>query len=129
MSTTATREYLATMIQDLLAIAKVAMPSELFAIDPRVKKAQAYLVALGSPSSSTRPPNTGDDQLKKLLGDIVDLRPVEASKMVLEWDLVDAILAARDRGLNLDDNKALNFIVRDWLIANGYMPRPPEEHD
>lgn len=129
MSSQATRQYLAAMIQDLLSIAKVAMPPDLFAIDPRVRRAQSYLVALGAPSQSARPPNTGDDQLKALLGDILDLRPVDASKMVLEWDLVDAILVARDNGLSLDDNEALNFIVRDWLVGHGYLrERPKDTH-
>ncbi|MGN6057443.1 MAG: hypothetical protein ACTHOI_02520 [Sphingomicrobium sp.] len=126
MSSTTSREHLASMIRDLLTIARVAMPPDLFAIDPRVKRGQSYLVALG-PFQSARPPNTDDDQLKALLGDILDLRPVDASKMVLDWDLVDAVLAARDHGLSLDDNEALNFIVRDWLVEHGYLDVPPED--
>jgi hypothetical protein len=121
-----TREGLKKLIGDLLDIAKVAMPPKLFAQDPRVKKAKAYLVALGEPPEQARVPNTGPDPLEEILGEILDLRAVTGSKMVLEWDLVDGILAARSQGLSANDSEALNFIVREWLTANGYLPLAPE---
>lgn len=102
------------------------MPPDLFEQDPRVKKAKAYLVALGDPSPFARPPNAGRNALDALLPELDDLRPVNASKVVLDWDLVDPILAAREHGLSDDDSKALNSIVRDWLIAHGYLEAPPE---
>lgn len=39
-------EEIAEIIEDLLTIAKVAMPPELFEIDPRVVKAQALAARL-----------------------------------------------------------------------------------
>ena len=38
--------YTATVLEDLLRVVKVAMPEDLFAIDPRVIKAQALLARL-----------------------------------------------------------------------------------
>ena len=122
-----TKTELAAMIRDLVRIAKVAMPPDLFEQDPRIKKANAYLVALGDPSPLARPPNAGRSFLAALLPELEDLRPVNASKLVLDWDLVDPILAAREHGLSEDDSKALNYIVRDWLIAHGYLVPTPDE--
>lgn len=114
------RDYLAKLIEELLIIVKIAMPPDLFLIDPQVKRAQAYLIALGRPSPS-RPPNAGG-ALRELLGEVEDLRTVDARGMVLDWDLVDAVLTAREQGLPQEDSAALNFIVRDWLTAHGYLP-------
>lgn len=47
--------------------------------------------------------------------------------MFLDWDLVDAVLEARERGLPPDDNGTLNFIIREWLTANGYLDPGPED--
>lgn len=48
--------------------------------------------------------------------------------MVLDWDLVDPVIAAREQGiLDPADRPALNAIVRDWLIAHGFMPAPPDQ--
>ncbi len=74
------------------------MPPELFAEDPRVKKAKAYLVALGEKSNDGRAPNTGPDPLEEILGDILDVRPATASKMVLEWDLSTGCLPPKPMG-------------------------------
>ena len=122
-----TKHELASIIRDLVRIAKVAMPPDLFMRDPRVMKANAYLVALGDPSHG-RPPNTGLDALATLLPELVDLRPIDGSKMILDWDLVDPLIAAREQGMiSVDDGEALNAIVRDWLIAHGYLPAPPDQ--
>lgn len=123
-----TRGGLAKLIRDLLEIAKVAMPPKLFSEDPRVKRAKAYLVALGQEPDDHRVPNTGPDPLEKLIGEIVDLRPVNASRMVLDWDLADGVLAAQVHGLSTDNSEALNFIVREWLTTNGYLTVQPD-HD
>ena len=40
------REEIAKSIEELLRIAKVAMPTDLFEIDPRIIKAQALLAQL-----------------------------------------------------------------------------------
>jgi hypothetical protein len=48
--------------------------------------------------------------------------------MVLDWDLVDAVLAAREHVLPQEDGPALNFIVRDWLTAHGYLPHHDADH-
>lgn len=123
-----TKEDIAKIVGDLVTIAKVAMPPNLFLEDPRVKKAKALLVSLGRPSSSARPPNIGTDaDLEALVGPIVDIRPVDATQMVLDWDLVDAVLEAREHGLPPDDNETLNFIIREWLTTNGYLDPGPEE--
>lgn len=125
----ATKDELAKIIRDLLTIAKVAQPPSIFSIDPRVKKAHAYLIALGDPSPHSRPPKTGPDPLAELFPDLVDLRPVNGSKMVVDWDLVDGILVARENGLSQDDGEALNFIVREWLTVNGYLAAAPASED
>jgi hypothetical protein len=123
-----TKDEIATIVESLLRIAKVAMPPDLFLEDPRVKKARALLVSLGRPSSPARPPNVGTDaRLEEPIGQIPDARPVNAAQMVLEWDLVDAVLEAREHGLPAEDNAALNFIVREWLTANGYLEASPED--
>jgi hypothetical protein len=122
-----TREGLARLIDDLLEIAKVAMPPKLFAEDPRVKRAKGYLVALGKKPEQTRVPNTGPDPLEELIGDVVDLRAVDGTEMVLDWDLVDGVLAAQVHGLSTNNGEALNFIVRDWLTANGYLKARPDQ--
>lgn len=123
-----TKDEIASIVEDLLRIAKVAMPPDLFLEDPRVKKARALLVSLGRPSSPARPPNVGTDaRLEEPIGQIPDARPVNAAQMVLEWDLVDAVLEAREHGLPAEDNAALNFIVREWLTANGYLEASPED--
>lgn len=123
-----TKEDIAKIVEDLITIAKVAMPPNLFLEDPRIKKGKALLVSLGRPSSPARPPNIGTDaELEALVGPILDLRPVDATQMVLDWDLVDAVLEARGHGLPPDDNGTLNFIVREWLTANGYLDPGPEE--
>ncbi|MEQ1933813.1 MAG: hypothetical protein ABL962_08040 [Fimbriimonadaceae bacterium] len=123
------KDAIAVIIEDLMTIAKVAMPPDLFEQDPRIKKAKALLVGLGREGPVGRPPNTGlDDELEKLIGPIVDLGPVDASAMVLEWDLVDGVLEAREDGLvPPDDNALLNSIVRDWLMTHGYLKPSPEE--
>lgn len=123
------REDIASIIEGLITIAKVAMPSDLFEQDPRIKKAKALLVSLGREGPMGRPPNTGlDDEIEKLVGPIIDLRPVDASAMVLEWELVDGVLQARSDGLvPPDDNDLLNSIVRDWLMTHGYLKPLPEE--
>ena len=42
--------------------------------------------------------------------------------MALDWDLVDGVLEARSDGIiPPDDNGSLNYIVRDWLTAHGYL--------
>lgn len=123
-----TRQALITLIDDLLTIAKVAMPPKLYAEDPRIKRARAYLIALGERPDGHRVPNTGPDPLEALIGEIVDLRPVNGSRMVLDWDLVDGVLAARRDGLSEDDSEALNAIVRDWLIGHGYLEIASGEH-
>ena len=123
-----TKEDIARIVDDLITIAKVAMPQNLFLEDPRIKKGKALLVSLGGPSSPTRPPNVGaDSELEALVGPIVNIRPVDATQMVLDWDLVDAVLEAREHGLAPDDNGTLNFIVREWLTTNGYLDPGPEE--
>jgi hypothetical protein len=121
------KEAVARIVEDLIRIAKVAMPPKLFDEDPRVKKAQALLVSLGRPSPPGRAPNTGPDELEAILGAIVDIRPVDASTIVLDWDLVEGILRARDHGLPTDDSAPLNTIVRDWLIGHGYLDPPPDD--
>ena len=46
MSTIAPDDHIADIIDDLLTIAEVAMPIELFETDPRIIKAQALLAKL-----------------------------------------------------------------------------------
>lgn len=122
-----TKEDVAGIVEDLIRIAKVAMPPDLFEEDPRVRRAKGLLVSLGAPSRHARAPNVGLEELEAILGPILDLRPVDASQMVLDWDLVDAVLEAREDGLPADDNGALNFMVREWLTANGYLDPGPDE--
>jgi hypothetical protein len=45
------------------------------------------------------------------------MRP--SRQKVLQWDVVDALLEAREHGLPPDDNGTLNFIIGEWLTANG----------
>lgn len=122
-----TKEDIAKIVDDLVTIAKVAMPPDLFIQDPRVTRAKALLVSLGRPSSPARPPNVGTDaELEALVAQIPDAYPMGATKMNLDWDLVAPVREARQHGLPADDNVAVNFIVRDWLIAHGHLEPGPE---
>ena len=125
-----TKEHIAKIVDDLVTIAKVAMPPDLFIQDPRVNRAKALLVSLGRHSSPARPPNVGTSaDLQSLLEPIQDGRPLDAANMMLGWDLVDAVLEARKHGLPADDREMLGFVLREWLIANGYLePGPEDEH-
>src|SRR3569832_1683656 len=90
---------IAKTIRDLLVIAKVAMPPNLFAQDPRVIVAMAVLKELDG-SSVTRPPNITSRPPQFAVAALAQHRPVEGSSTGisflcdLPWDLVTGLMLA-----------------------------------
>ena len=109
----------AKVVTDLLRIARVAMPPDLFEQDIRVRR------ALDMPGNSIRVPNHPPRSHAQRLA---ELRPVEESSdrlsfvTDLEWDLVLAVTEAQHTVLPLDPSAAINFIVRQWCVSAGFLP-------
>ena len=115
----------AKVVTDLLRIARVAMPPDLFEQDIRVRRALEMLAELEGPGNSIRVPNHPPRSHAQRLA---ELRPVEESSdrlsfvTDLEWDLVLAVTEAQHTVLPLDPSAAINFIVRQWCVSAGFLP-------
>ena len=117
------------VLGDLLKVVKVAMPPELFSVDPRIVRARKLLAEL-SEISRSRPPST----IKSSAGELLDLAFSDVPLDLLtaepkpQWDItlgLDRFMASGSAPV--DRREAVELIVREWLIANGYLELPPEE--
>lgn len=119
---------LAKVIRDLLVVAKIAMPPNLYAQDPRIATAAALLKRIEQGISPSRPPNTSGKPAGFDVTALAKSRAVEESTegisfvVDMPWDLVEASWRAmtEDRSYPLDPNDAVNFVLRDWFTAHGY---------
>lgn len=122
----------AKAIANLLRIARVAMPPDLFEQDIRVRRGLELLKQLEGPGNSVRVPNHPPKSHAQRLA---ELRPVEESSdrlsfvTDLRWDLVLAVSEAQQSVLPLDPSAAINLIVEEWCINAGFLkPAPDESH-
>lgn len=100
-------------LRDLLRIAKVAMPDNLYAIDPRIQKATELLANLERVEAL--------DQSTPLQMAALDSLPSG------DWD----VSAALDNFMLETDApatrpQAINLILRDWLVGHGYLEPTPD---
>lgn len=124
-----TDEEMAIVLADLLKVVKVAMPPDLFSIDPRVLNARQLLASLRQVSGS-RPPavvGSGTNTLVDLAFSETPLDALVAGPEAV-WDITVGIDRFMVSGLAPADRRdAVEQIVREWLTANGYLELPPEE--
>lgn len=116
-------------LTELLAIAKVAMPDFLFAIDPRVHRAR-QLVASRAQVPGGRPPSV----LAMPRMEMVDLSPPPAmadvdrmSAAEPPWDItagLDAFIASDLAPPTRTE--AVILILRDWLIGHRFIEPVPD---
>lgn len=126
------QDEVARSLTELLAIAKVAMPDFLFAIDPRVHRAR-QLIATREQLSAGRPPSV----VPMPLMEMVDLSPsptmadVDAmSGAEPPWDITAGLDAFMASDLAPPTRtEAVVLILRDWLIGHGYIERVPVDED
>lgn len=119
---------IAKVIRDLLVVAKVAMPPNLYAQDPRIVTATNMLRSLERGVSAHRPPNSSDRPPNFDVTALALARPVEESKygisfvVDLAWDVVAASAQAlsADRSYPLDPSDAVDYVLRDWFTSHGY---------
>lgn len=120
----------AKAVANLLRIARVAMPPDLFEQDIRVRHGLELLAHLEGPGNSVRVPNHPPKSHAQRLA---ELRPVEESSdrlsfiTDLEWELVLAVTEAQQTVLPLDPSAAINLIVREWCINAGFLAPPLED--
>lgn len=122
---------MAGTLADLLAVVKVAMPPELFAIDPRVHKARQLLADLQHVSSEGRPPSilrtASTDEVLSLAFSEVPL-DLLTRRPEPQWDItlgLDRFMMSGFAPANR--REALELIVREWLTANGYLELQPDD--
>ena len=121
------------IIRDLLRIAKVAMPSDLYDQDPRVVTAIAAVRMIEAGVSPSRPPNVSSRAPSIDVAQLATMRPVEMSAaglsfvLDLPWDLVDPLVKAQDDFARLDPADTVQFGLRDWLTAHGYLVAAPSD--
>lgn len=122
-------EEVARTLSDLLRVVKVAMPPELFRVDPRVIKARQLLAGLREVSGS-RPPSV----LKSTADDLLDLAfsdtPIDllTSEPDAKWDITLGLDRFMVSGFAPTDRReAVEQILREWLTANGYLELGPED--
>ena len=120
---------LGAVLADLLKVVKVAMPADLFVVDPRVRKARQLLAEL-TQVSENRPPAV----ISSSDADLVDLALSDTSLDLLTaepeatWDItlgIDRFMVSGYAPANRQ--AAVEQIIREWLTANGYMELQPEE--
>lgn len=119
---------------DLLTIAKVAMPSDLYAIDPRVLKARDLLSALAPQS---RPPSVGREPDVPHLGSADPDDPWARHVLALldaepepQWDIAEAMtLFMLEPEAPTTREAVVSLILREWLTANGYLELLPAVED
>lgn len=122
------------LIIDLLAIAKVAMPSELYAIDTRVIRARELLSELAPPS---RPPSIGREPAVPHLGTADPNDPWARHVLALleaepepQWDIAEAMaLFMLEPDAPTTRPAAVALILREWLTASGYLELHPAKED
>lgn len=109
---TSPNQDLALVIQDLLAIAKAAMPSYIYESDRRVSVGRDALDQLRS--LGTVPANYG--ALRCL-----DNVPIS------DEDVADALdLFINESGAPATRSEAVSLILRDWLAERGYLEAMPD---
>lgn len=130
------------LVRGLVDIARVAQPPEIFAVDPRVRKALAFLAV-----QATRTPNISRDpialEIEELLGEqAIDLGPAgpddpvtlqlaremafqDLGQIELDIDLVQPLAEAQRTLLPSEPTAALNALIRDWLEAHGFLEPAP----
>lgn len=121
---------MATALSDLLQVVKVAMPPDLFSIDPRVLKARRLLAELRQVSDS-RPPSV---VRAASTSDVVDLAFADTPLDLLtaepeaQWDITLGLDRFMVSGFAPADRRlAVEQIVREWLTSNGYLELPPDD--
>lgn len=122
------------VIIDLLTIAKVAMPDELYAVDTRVLKARDLLAKLAPQS---RPPSVGreppvpdlgsadpDDPWARRVLALLDAEPEPT------WDIAEALdLFMLEPEAPATRQAVVALVLREWLTANGYLALLPAKED
>lgn len=92
-------------LTELLILAKVAMPNDLFAVDPRIVRARQLVAKLAQASPALNAP---------------------------PWDITAGLDAFMASGLAPESRTdATILILRDWLVGHGYIepaPEPEETH-
>lgn len=124
-----TDEEMAAVLADLLKVVKVAMPADLFLVDPRVLRARELLAILRQVSKD-RPP----DVVASTSNNLLDLAFTDTSLELLtaepeaRWDITLGIDQFMVSGLAPPDRQeAVEQIIREWLTANGFLDLPPED--
>lgn len=134
---------IAALVRGLVDIARVAQPPEIFAVDPRVRKALAFLGA-----QTTRVPNTARDALGPEIAELLRESPVDLGQadpnnpvtlhlaremafqdiglIELDIDLVQPLAEAQKALLPPEPSAALNAVIRDWLEGHGFLEPSPE---
>jgi len=123
-----TDDEIATVLNDLLKVVKVAMPADLFSVDPRVLKARQLLAMLRQVSDH-RPPGLIGSSTDSLLVAFADT-PLDllSAQPEARWDITPGIDRFMASGLAPSDRReAVEQIIREWLTANGYLELAPEE--
>jgi len=122
-------EEMATVLAALIAVVKVAMPADLFLVDPRVIKARQLLATLREVSAH-RPPavigSSADNLLDLALSDTpLDMLTAEPEAA---WDITLGIDRFMVSGFApADRREAVEQVIREWLTANGYLELGPED--
>lgn len=122
-------EKIATVLADLLKVVKVAMPADLFAVDPRVIKARQLLAELRQVSEH-RPPAVIRSSSDALLDLAFSETPLDLLKAQpdAQWDITLGIDRFIVSGFApADRREAVEQIIREWLTANGYLELGPED--
>jgi len=121
------RQEIASVVRDLLTIAKVAMPDDLDALDPRIGRALDTLSMLTSDDIGSLGPT--EDVATAMLAD-----PDGPEALGVLAALDEATLPASDITSGLDafmasgeapasPSAAITGILRDWLGSRGYLSR------
>lgn len=126
------------IVRGLLDIARVAQPPDIFAVDPRVRRALEYLGG-----RTARTPDVARDpvawEVERIMGEpAIDIGAADPNdpvtlhlaremafqdlgEIVLDSDLVQPLAAAQASILPPAPAAALNAVVRDWLIGHGFL--------
>jgi hypothetical protein len=124
----------AKIIRDLLRIAKVAMPTNLYADDPRVLAGVALVRNIERGERAARPPSVTSRLQSFDLTELSRKTAVEMSNegvrfvTTLPWDVSDALIESRaDDLVPFDIADAVTFVLRDWLVGHGAIEAQSEE--
>jgi len=126
----ASEKEIAQTLSDLLKVVKVAMPPDLFAVDPRVHRARQLLAEL-TQLSQGRPPSivrwASDDKVLELAFSDTPLDMLR-SEPEPQWDItlgIDRFMVSAEAPR--DRRQAVEQIIREWLTANGYLELAPDD--